>query len=258
MTISSAALLFAAAFVAGAINSVAGGGSFLSFPALMFSGVPQINANTTNTFALWPGSLASVSAYRRELAVELAPGQDGRCPLIVASILGGTIGALVLLGTPQATFSRLLPFLLLFATLIFAFGSRVSAYLRARLSGSQADLRRLHALIWVLQFFTSVYGGFFGAGIGIIMLASLSLFGIGDINRMNALKTFLATLINGIAVVLFVLSGTIYWPQAILMTAGAILGGYGGAAYARRIDPRLIRALVIVIGSGLTIYFFTR
>ncbi len=249
-------LLFAAAFIGGALNSVAGGGSFISFPALVSVGVPSINANATNTMALWPGSLASVGAYRVELA------RQNRLMVIflsVTSLIGGLAGAEILLNTPQATFDRLLPWLMLFAVGIFAIGGNLTKALRERFSKQLAAGGIVVILIVaVLQFLIAVYGGFFGGGIGILMLAALALAGMTNIHTMNGLKVLLATLINGVAVVRFVIAGTIFWQYAVLMIIGAILGGYGGAAYAQRLDPKVVRRFVIVVGVAMTIYFFIR
>ncbi len=254
MTILQAILLFFAAMIAGALNSVAGGGSFISFPTLLFTGVAAKLANTTNTVALWPGSAASVGAYRRELAEP----QPGRRPLLIISLLGGVIGALVLLATPESTFGALLPWLLLFATFLFAFGRRASTSLRAAVARWKIPGYVLNVIVLVMQFFVAVYGGFFGGGIGIMMLAVLALWGMDNIHKMNAIKTLLATAINGAAVIAFVIAQDVLWPQAVLMIAGATFGGYFGAYYARKIDPQLIRRFVIVVGSLMTLYFFAR
>src|SRR5690349_1468388 len=209
MTPLSAVVIFVAAMLAGALNSVAGGGSFISYPALVFSGVPVINANTTSTIALWPGTVASVGAYRNEIANERA----GLWPLLVASLLGGIIGAMILLGTPQNTFAKLLPFLLLLATLLFTFSKRLNAYVRSHIAGNTSlPQSTLRMGVIIFQFVIAVYGGFFGGGIGIMMLAAFGLLGMDNIHRMNGIKTLMATVINGVAVLAFVLAGTIYWP----------------------------------------------
>jgi uncharacterized membrane protein YfcA len=258
LTLLDLVLLFLAAMLAGALNSVAGGGSFISFPTLVFTGVPPINANATNTVALWPGSVASVGAYRTELS------QQNRrmvITLVLVSIIGGLSGAELLLRTPQEVFVALIPWLLLAATLLFTFGGNLTARLRTWIN---TRMKReaghtpaaLFALVVVAQFLISVYGGYFGGGIGILMLAALSLAGMTNIHNMNALKTLLASFINGMAVLRFIISGTIFWPQAILMIVGAIIGGYGGASYARRINPTYVRRFVIGVGFAMTFYFF--
>jgi uncharacterized membrane protein YfcA len=263
MTIFEALLLFGVAGIAGALNSVAGGGSFISFPTLLFVGVPPISANATNTIALWPGSVASVGAYRKELARQRA----AQVALLVGiSMLGGLLGAELLLRTREETFVQLIPFLMLAATLLFTFGSNITNWLRARLSQrSGADAIQTERPAWVavvavslLQMFIAIYGGYFGGGIGILMLASLSLMGMTNIHTMNGLKTLLASAINGIAVIRFVAAGSISWPHAVVMIVGAILGGYWGAWLAQRINPKLVRSFVILIGFSMTVYFFVR
>jgi uncharacterized membrane protein YfcA len=254
MSILEAALLFVAAMGGGAMNSVAGGGSFLTFPSLLFFGVPPIAANATSTVALWPGSLASVGAYRRDLP-------DSRRYLIalsVASLLGGLAGAVLLLHTPADAFRRLIPWLLLFATLIFTFGARLVSRLRGEGPVREAPTRGSTLLAFVVQFVISTYGGFFGGGMGIVMLATFAISGMRDIHAMNGMKNWMAVCINGIAVLTFVLAGAVYWPQAGVMLGGAILGGYGGASYAKRLNPLYIRRFIIALGFGLSLYFFVK
>lgn len=246
-------LLFAAAFVGGALNAVAGGGSFFSFPALLFIGLDPKIANATNTVALWPGSAASVAAYRGELA-GLRPEVRLLAPI---SLVGGLAGALLLLITPSDVFKTLLPFLMLGATLLFAFSPRITAYVR-KLDHRADSPQTARVRSIVLQAIISVYGGFFGGGIGILMLAALALMGMDNIHRMNGLKTLLATLINGVAVIAFVIARAVAWPPALLMIVAAVLGGYIGAAIARKIDPKLVRTFVIVVGLGLSVYLFVR
>jgi len=297
LNIPSLIALFLAAMLGGALNSVAGGGSFISFPALIFTGVPAINANATNTVALWPGSVASTGAYRRELAAL------DRLVLLVLSIIslaGGILGALLLLHTPQATFVRLIPYLLLIATLLFTFSSRITSTIRKLFvrpaapapeseivrepeplpgiaekessdeaarekpvgAGGNTMNRRpgagMMAAISIIQLIVATYGGYFGGGMGILILASLSILGMENIHEMNALKTLLTSFVNGVAVLTFAIFGAVVWPQALLMVVGAIIGGYGGAYYARQLDPRVVRAFVILVGFGMTIYFFIR
>jgi uncharacterized membrane protein YfcA len=247
-------VLFFAGMLASALNSVAGGGSFLSFPALLVLGIPPVNANTTNTVALWPGSVASVGAYRREFAT----GWRGLVPLVVVSLFGGILGALLLLRTSQDTFAKLLPFLLAMATLLLAFSPRITRAVRSRNIGSQMSPRASTTLVLALQFFIAVYGGFFGGGIGIMMLAIMSLQGMTNIHAMNGVKTLLAVVINGLAVLIFVTAGTVYWPQCLVLLGGAILGGYGGAYLAQRFDSEQVRRFIIAIGMFMTVYFFAR
>ena len=252
MNAAQISLVAASGVVAGAINSVAGGGSFLTLPVLIGCGIPSIPANATSTVALWPGTLASFGAYRREMAAR------PRLALVlgVISLLGGVFGALILLHTPQLTFNRLLPWLTLFATVLFIFGARVSA--RLKLSLGENDDRRSLIKTGAIQFFIAVYGGYYGAGAGIMMLAVLALLGMKNIHEMNAFKTLLSGSFNGAAVVTFILQGIIHWPAALWMMGGAIVGGYGGAWLARRMPPARIRAFVIFTGVVTTIYFFWR
>jgi uncharacterized membrane protein YfcA len=247
LTLAKAVLLFVAAAIGGGLNSVAGGGSFVAFPALLFAGVAPVPANATNTIALWPGSVASAVAYRRELGA--VRGQ--LLPLGVAAFAGGLAGSILLLRTSEHTFVTLIPWLLLFATVLFSFGGAVA---RRLTRGARAPL----GLAVVAQLAISVYGGYFGGGMGIMMLAVLTLLGMTQIHQMNALKNVLGTLINGVAVVAFILAGAIVWSAGVVMIAGGITGGYAGAAIARRVDPQRGRSLVMVIAWGMTAYFFFR
>lgn len=254
MTLSHIILLFVAAFLAGAMNSVAGGGSFFSFPALIFTGVLPIPANATNTVAVWPGSVASVFSYWHRLPKSARV----MVPLITISLLGGVAGAVVLLHTPQATFMSLVPYLFGVATLLFAFGKRLTAKLGKVVKRQGPPSMRLIVALTLVQFFIALYGGFFGGGMGILMLAMLEMMHIEDIHAMNGLKALLGTAINGAAVVTFIVAREVEWPQAVLMIVGAVVGGYGGAHYAQKLDPRWVRATVIAVGSGMTIYFLWR
>jgi hypothetical protein len=247
LTVAISILLFVAAAIGGAINSVAGGGSFVAFPALLFAGVPAIPANATNTIALWPGSLASAVAYRRELSEV----RRELLPLGVAALIGGLAGSILLLETSDRTFVLLIPWLLLFATLLFSFGNAVAKRLTR---GAQASMTAAA----VAQLAISVYGGYFGGGMGIMMLAVLSLLGMTDIHRMNALKTSLATLVNGIAVVAFVWNRAVVWGPGSVMIVGGIVGGYGGAAIARQVSPKVVRTMVLVVAWAMTVYFFVK
>ncbi len=256
-------LLFVAAIVGGTLNSVAGGGSFFTFPALIFTGVAPITANATSTVAIWPGSVASASAYRHELM------KQPRTILFIfigTSLVGGAVGALLLLHTPQSFFVALVPYLLLIATLLFTFSPSITARLRQRrasvgvigVSEGQERRRSWSNLLGVAvaQFVISIYGGYFGGGIGILMLATLAMMGMENIHEMNAIKNVLASCLNGVAVIIFIIKGAVLWPQALVMVVGAIIGGYGGAWLARKIDQKWIRLFVIVVGFSLTLYFF--
>ncbi len=254
MTFSHAILLFVAALLAGAMNSIAGGGSFFSFPALIFTGVPPIPANATNTVAVWPGSVASVFSYWHRLPKSARV----MAPLIAISLLGGVAGAVVLLHTPQTTFMSLVPYFFGIATLLFAFGKRLTGKLGRAMKRQGPPSLPLLAGLTLIQFCIALYGGFFGGGMGILMLAMLEMMHLEDIHAMNGLKALLGSAINGAAVVTFIVAREVEWPQGILMIVGAVIGGYGGAHYAQKLDPRWVRTTVIVVGTGMTIYFFWR
>ncbi len=239
-------LLLAASFAAGALNAVAGGGSFLSFPALVFVGVPAVIANATNTVALFPGSFASAFSYRTGLkrleGISITT-------MVSVSIFGGIAGAILLLKTPEQIFVSLTPWLLLFATVMFAFGKQLGLALKRH-------MRFGFGALVVCQAVIAIYGGYFGGGIGILMLAALAVFGMTDINAMNGIKTILAGTLNGVAVVVFVMAGKIFWKQALIMMVAAIAGGYFGAYYAQKLPAKVIRYFVICTGVLMTIYFF--
>jgi len=245
-------IVFAAAFVGGAINSVAGGGTLISFPTLIWLGVPSINANATNTLALWPGSLGSVWGYRRELK-----GTDPRVwALVVPSFVGGLAGAILLYRTPTAVFDRLVPWLILFATCLFM----LQEPLQRRFNLTGYHPARSHWLSWTMlfQLVVGLYGGYFGAGIGILMLAALSIMGHTDIHQMNGVKNLLAVCINGIAAAYFLVTGLVVWQDAAVMAVGAIAGGIGGAGIARRAGRTAVRRTVIAIGFGMTLAMLLR
>jgi len=245
---SSYLLLIIAALAAGLINSVAGGGMFLTFPALVFTGVPSIIANASSTTAIIPGILASAWAYREDFRQSQ---NFPFLPLLIVSLGGGIVGALLLLFTPQRTFDFVIPWLMLAATLLFTFGARITPILK----------RAFHigpVAVVVIQFFIAIYGGYFGGGVGIVNLAMLAAVGMTDIHAMNALKSILGIAINGVAALVFVVKGAIYWPQAIVMIAGALVGGYFGAHYAQRLPQTWIRGFVILVGTGMTVYFFVK
>ncbi len=246
--------LFVAAVVAGMINSVAGGGSLISFPSLVAFGQPAILANATNTAALWPGTLSSAVAYRRDTLFH----KDLLLTLLLPSMTGGLLGAVVLVITPPELFDDVVPFLVLFATLLFALRDVIGRWTGAG-SGLEEHVTR-GGRIWgfLFQLFVATYGGYFGAGIGILMLGSLSVMGLRDIHRMNGLKTVLGTLINVIAFLFFALKGLVVWHLAFLMAIGAIAGGWIGARTARRVDQRWLRAFIIAIGVGVSAWFFVR
>jgi uncharacterized membrane protein YfcA len=247
-------VIAAAAFAAGLINSIAGGGTLLSFPALIWVGRDPVLANATSTVALWPASLAGAFGFRRELE-----GGGWRALLFfsVPSLAGGVLGAVLLLRTPSGTFARLVPFLILFATLLLAVQEPISRRLRMGRAEGEQPSRAWWAGAMVFQFLVGVYGGYFGAGIGILMLAALGLLGFADIYRMNALKNVLAIFINGVAALYFILSGAVIWVDVVVMLFAAIAGGYSGARLAYRLGRRFVRYTVIVIGlvMGISLFF---
>jgi uncharacterized protein len=239
-------LLAVAAFVAGVMNAVAGGGTFITFPALIFTGVPAVVANASNAVALFPASFASAWAYRSDF--KNFEGVSFKA-MAAVSLVGGVAGAALLLSTPEVTFNALVPWLLLAATLIFAFGPKIVPKLRTLISIGPVTLL-------TIQFAVGVYGGYFGGAMGIVMLAVYSLFGLTDLNAMNATKALMSGLINGIALVLFVGAGLIVWPQTITMLIAAMLGGYFGARVARGMNPKHVRAGIIAISVTVTVVFF--
>lgn len=247
--------LFFVAILAGTLNSVAGGGSFISFPVLLFTGMSPIAANATNTAAVWPGTVASTFAYRKEFNEE---ARTFLVPLLITGIIGGVLGAVILLHTPQTTFLRLVPWLLLFATALFAGSGQITKWVRSRNSGGVKSSRLFMAFGYFLELLMAMYIGYFGAGVGILVLALLAFFGMENINTMNGIKVLLVSVVNGVSVLTFVWAGMIVWPQALLMAVGSILGGYGGAYFAQKMNPQSIRWVVIVVGCSMTAYFFIR
>jgi uncharacterized protein len=239
-------LLAAAAFAAGAINSVAGGGSFLTFPSLVFARVPAVIANATSTVALFPASFASAISYRSDIR---SLQEKHLKSWFVVSLIGGAAGAVLLLVTSDKTFRQIAPWLLLFATLLFAFGAQVSLALRGRLRSS-------NMLMLALLFPISVYGGYFGGGMGIIILAAFRLYGLTNIHAMNGVKTVLGGSLNAVAAIVFIVARQVDWRDALLMMTASVAGGYVGPIAARRMPPSLIRAIVIAVGILMTIYFF--
>jgi uncharacterized membrane protein YfcA len=248
----NAALLFMAAVFAGIMNAVAGGGSFISFPTLLFTGVPAVPANATNTLALWTGLVFSGGAFRHHLKVRRVV----LLTLTGVSLVGGTIGAVLLLRTPAQTFMRVLPWLMLAATLLFIFGRTLIRPVANQVE-HQLSVKTI-VLAALFQFLVAIYGGYFGGGMGFVMLAMLTAFGMADIHEMNAIKIVLSSSVNGIAVIVFIASRAVYWRQAVVMIVGASLGGFFGAHYSLRLSQKWIRGFVITVGSVMTAYFFVR
>jgi uncharacterized membrane protein YfcA len=250
LTLATIAFLFFAGALGGALNSVAGGGSFVAFPALLFTGVPPIPANATNTIALWAAAAASGGAYRNRLDVP----RRVMVPLLTASLLGGLAGAFLLLKTPAHTFMRVLPWLTLGATLLFAFGKKLAGGRQSIVEHDASSAALAGATLFQLA--VAVYGGYFGGGMGIVMLAMLATLGMTDIHAMNALKSVMGFVINGVAVIAFVVARAVYWKQGMVMIVGAIAGGYLGAHYAQKMPQAWIRTFVVLVGAGMTAYFF--
>jgi uncharacterized membrane protein YfcA len=215
---------------------------------LLAVGVPPVAANASNSVALWPASLSGAWAYRKELARY----KRYLIPMGIVSLLGGVGGGLLLLATQDATFSRLIPWLLLFATVLFTFSGRISAWMRTRESGKPEG----SAAALAGQAVVSVYGGFFGAGMGIMMLASLAMAGHDDVHEINAIKNLLSAIIYSVTVLTFVTAGAVSWPYTIIMLATATLGGYWGASMARRIPAPWLRRFIITVGFMLTVFYF--
>ncbi len=241
-------LIFFAGLAAGFINALAGGGSFLTFPSLIAAGLSPIAANATSTIALFPAQVATTYAYRAGLRQSLDdPRIDGH-KLALISLVGGFFGAVLLLSTSEQVFAKLVPFLLLAATAVFAFGM---------IMPKQTENPWLSATgVLTAQVFVAIYGGYFGGGIGILMLAALTLYGLRDIVLMNSLKIALATLMNLTATGVFLFSGKIYWLEALVMAVGSIAGGFLGAHAGSRIKPLYVKIFVICVGLLLSLHFY--
>lgn len=253
LDLSRAAAAFGAAFAAGLINSVAFGGTLITFPMLIWLGLNSVTANATSTIAIWPATVGSSLGYRRELR-----SLERRLfALVFPSLAGGLVGAWLLRFTPPAVFDRLVPYLILFATLLFLAQEPVQRYLKTAGAASHQTAKWLLGAL-VFQFFVAVYGGYFGAGIGILMLAAFSVIGLTKMHQMNGLKVLLGGAINVVAVIYFVWNRMVYWPYVIVMVLGSLAGGYGGAGVARRMGGTAIRRIVIVVGFALTLSFFIR
>ena len=246
------AWLVAASLIAGVMNAMAGGGSFVSFPAMLAIGVAPIQANATNTVALWPGQLTSVAALREDLRRDLLP------VICAASILGGVSGAVVLLNTRQITFLHMVPWLLLVASLLFGISGPVSRWLKAR--SAEPHIERSPKLVPLFFILLPVcfYIGYFGAGAGFLIMSALALFGVEEVHQLNSLKVLAACLSNFCAVVTFVLSGAVVWHYCLISMLFAGAGGYVGAQYARRMNAEVLRTIVVVTGVAMAAYFFWR
>ena len=251
-------VLCPAAVIAGAINSVAGGGTLVTFPALMWAlgGTPgaAIIANATNTVALCPGAIAGSWGYRRELKDLWAWVRW----LALPSLIGGVAGSVIVVVAPEDSFKAMIPWLIGLATLLFILQPRLTPTAKVTDAGLETRSRGYLWLVFGLQLLIGLYGGYFGAGIGILMLSSLSLLHLGNIHHVNGVKTALAGMINGIAVVVFVISGNVDWKLAVPMLISASFGGWLGATLARRMNRTVVRRIVITIGVTLTIWYFAK
>ena len=257
-------LVLVAAVIGGAVNSIAGGGTLLTFPALVGLGIPAVVANATSTVALWPGTVASVWGYR-----ELLSGmRSWVVRFAIPSVLGGLLGAVLLIRTPPDRFDAIVPWLVLGATLLFMVQKPLTERLGSRnadgptvrtISDHEAD-RSVppDARVLAYQFGVAVYGGYFGAGIGILMLAALGFMGFRNIHRMNGLKNWGGLCANALAATTFAFSGLVSWPVAAAMALGAAAGGYGGSRIAQRVPQARIRQAIVVIGLASSLWLVTR
>ena len=241
-------VLIAAAFLGGALNSLAGGGTLVTFPALLFAGLSPIDANASSVVALFSGTFAGAWAYRRNI---LAIAEFSVLGLFILSLVGGLIGALLLLWTPATVFATLVPWLILFATIVFAVGNFAPVETIQRIQlGPRSAL--------VALFIVAIYGGYFGGGIGFLILAAFTLVGMRDINAMNGLKMGLVGVMTVSAIIAFIAANVVRWPETLPMLASSALGSYISAHWAQRLDQRLIKGFVVVLGAGLTVYFAWR
>ena len=246
------AWLAVASFLGGTLNAVAGGGSFLLFPALLGMNILPIQANATNTVALWPGQLTSIAAYRNDLKRNMRLAW----PMGLAGLLGGTVGAIVLLNTPQKTFLHLVPWLLLIAASIFAVSGPVSRLLERRKTAASGRQAPKLLPVFLCTIVVCFYIGYFGAGAGFLIITLLSLFGYQDMNEINALKVVSTTMANGVAFLIFIVDGQVVWRYCLLAMVTCAVGGYTSASIARKIPQPVLRGAVITIGLGMAAWFF--
>jgi uncharacterized membrane protein YfcA len=244
--------LVAASTIAGVMNAMAGGGSFVSFPAMLGMGVPPVQANATNTVALWPGQLTSLATLRHDVRKDLLPTIGVTC------VVGGVTGAEVLLHTAQTTFLHMIPWLILGGTAIFAVSGRVSKWVRRRSSTAEGEPPIPRLALAAAIFPIAFYIGYFGAGGGFLVMTVLALFGMEEMHRLNAMKVVAATLSNLCAIITFILSGAIDWHYCVVSMAFAALGGWVGARFTRRVSGGVLRSLVVVTGCVIATYFFWR
>lgn len=245
-------LLFLAGVLAGICNAIAGGGTFFTFPVFLSAGIPPVVANASNAVAVWPGHALAAVGYRKELR-EFQHGMKGS---IVVAMLGGAVGALLLAYIGDRSFSMLIPFLILFATLLFGFGKAINSWIDDRTAS--ISIESSGYLSRVLEFAIAVYGGFFGAGLGIMLMGGLLMLGIHDVHANNALKNLLGALITSVSVIVLSVSGLVSWPHTLFAFIGAVIGGFLGVPLARLLPDKWLRHLVIFIGIFLTVYYFAK
>lgn len=244
--------LFLAGFFGGVLNSIAGGGSFITFPALIFVGIPPIMANATNTFASCAGYMSGTYAFRKEISAH----KDELFLLVILSLIGGVLGAWLLLQTPEAVFREAIPWLMLFATVLFIFGGNINAWLK-RVSSNHRHASSIGGvLLLFLLLGVSTYGGFFNAGLGIITLSYLALAGHTNINAMNGLKLLVSSTVSLIAISLFIYNGVIAWYEGTIVLCGTLAGGYVAAHVSRNLPQKQVRNFVILASVATTLYFF--
>ncbi len=246
------AVIAVAALAAGAINAIAGGGTLISFPALVWIGVNPIMANATNCFALWPGSFSAMIGFRQDLARI----RRWLLLLTIPAFTGGALGAVLLMHTSTKTFSGLVPFLILGATLLLAGQEVITHRLGIVARAHEKPSAGWVTFVFVFQFLVGIYGGYFGGGMGILMLAALGLIGLTDMHEMNGLKNLLAISISGIAALYFAFSGAVLWKDGAIMAVAAVIGGYLGARMAQRLGRIFVRRAVVVIGLGMSVALF--
>ena len=250
-------LVAGGAFLAGGMNALAGGGTFFSFPALLAAGIPPVTANASNTVALWPASLSSAWIYRKELTKH----RNWVVALTMVAAIGGILGGLLLLAISNKVFTTLIPWLLLVATALFAFSKQISRLVvntKARFGIHHTDDQPHSKAGLFFLFLVNVYGGFFGAGQGILTLAALAIQGIDDIQEINALKNWISAVTYTVSALTFIIAGAITWPYTLLMILTATLGGVSGARIARYLPAFWLKGFVIVVGSVMTVIYFIR
>ena len=244
--------LFLAGLIGGMVNAIAGGGSFITFPALMASGVPPIAANATNTFASSAGYLSGAAGFRQELWAH----RHQLPSIAISALVGGGLGAWLLLQTPENTFRNAIPWLLLLATVLLIWGDLLQAALRRRFEGKQSPSTLGGVLLALLLLLACTYGGFFNAGLGIILLGYFTLSGYRDIHLMNGLKLLVSAFVSILAIVLFGVGDLIAWRQGTIVLIGTMVGGYAAASAVRVVSQGMVRWAIIVVAAGMTVYFF--